>query len=140
LRELKFDYTLYPATPPEVRPAKYVYRPVIALQLSRGRKTTKFDGLIDSGADQTTFPGWIAEELGYNLHKGQKRIFVGIGGSVLAYRHKIQLILNGNRFTIDAFFSHDWDDMPFGLLGQESFFSRFDVSFNYRDKTIILKR
>ena len=30
--------------------------------------------------------------------------------------------------------------LPFGLLGQESFFSRFDVSFNYRDKTILLKR
>ena len=100
----------------------------------------EFDALIDSGADQTTFPGWIAEGLGYNLHKGQKRIFVGIGGSVLAYRHKTQLSLNGNKFTIDAFFSHDWDDMPFGLLGQESFFSRFDVSFHYRDKTIILRR
>ena len=140
MRELKFEYTKYPATPPEVRPAKFVYRPVIPVRLSWGRKTTEFDALIDSGADQTTFPGWIAEGLGYNLHKGQKRIFMGIGGSVLAYRHKIQIILNGNRFTVDAFFSHDWDDMPFGLLGQESFFSRFDVSFNYRDKTIILKR
>lgn len=140
MSEIKFDYTKYPATAPDVRPPKYVYRPVIPVRLSWGKKTMEFDALIDSGADQTTFPGWIAEGLGYNLHKGQKRIFVGIGGSVLAYRHKTQLSLNGNKFTIDAFFSHDWDDMPFGLLGQESFFSRFDVSFHYRDKTIILRR
>jgi predicted aspartyl protease len=98
-----------------------------------------FDGLIDSGADECTFPGWIGKTLGYNVHRGKQKIFSGIGGSVLAYLHKTRLRVNGIEFVADVYYSHEWDDMPFGLLGQAGFFSHFEVQFNYREKEILLK-
>ena len=32
--------------------------------------------------------------------------------------------LNGIEFVSDVYYSHEWDDMPFGLLGQAGFFSK----------------
>lgn len=125
-------------TPPTVKPAQYVYRPVIPIKLSFGKKIITFDGLIDSGADECTFPAWIAKTLGHDVYKGKKKIFSGIGGSVLSYRHKTHLRLNGIKFIINAYYSHEWDNMPFGLLGQAGFFSHFGVHFNYKEKSILL--
>ena len=80
MKEIKFPYIRYLVTPPTVKPAQYAYRPVIPIKLSHGKKTITFDGLIDSGADKCTFPGWIAKTLGHNVYKGKKKIFSGIGG------------------------------------------------------------
>jgi len=38
-----------------------------------------------------------------------------------------------------VYYSHEWDDMPFGLLGQAGFFSHFGINFNYREKEILLE-
>jgi len=61
--------------------------------------------------------------LGYKVYEGNQKIFSGIGGSVVAYLHRTHLTLNGIRFLTDVYYSHEWDDMPFGLLGQIGFFS-----------------
>ncbi len=108
-------------------------------KIAPGQKVITFDGLIDSGADECTFPGWIAKALGHNVYKGKQKIFSGIGGSVLAYLHKTHLRLNGIEFLTDVYYSHKWDDMPFGLLGQAGFFSKFEVYFNYKEKEILLR-
>jgi len=44
------------------------------------------------------------------------------------------------RLAVDVYYSHQWDDMPFGLLGQEGFLSRFRVHFDYKQKLIHLSR
>jgi predicted aspartyl protease len=139
MREIKFPYLRYIVTPPPERPAKYVYRPVIPIKLHLNKNVITFDGLIDSGADECTFPGWIATALGHHVYKGKQKIFSGIGGSVLAYLHKTHLRLNGIEFVANVYYSHEWDDMPFGLLGQAGFFSHFEVNFNYEEKEILLR-
>lgn len=139
MKDIKFPYLRYLITPLSVKSAQYIYRPVIPVKLSLGKQTITFDGLIDSGADECTFPGWIAKILGHNLHKGNPKIFSGIGGSVLSYLHKTHMWINGNEFTVDVYYSHEWDDMPFGLLGQAGFFVHFDISFRYKKKEIVLK-
>jgi len=139
VEEIIFPYLRYIVTPPTQRPAKYVYRPVIPIRFFLNENVITFDGLIDSGADECTFPGWIAKTLGHNVYKGKQKIFSGIGGSVLAYLHKTNLGLNGIEFVVDVYYSHEWDDMPFGLLGQAGFFSHFEVYFNYKEKEILLK-
>ena len=85
------------------------------------------------------FQGGLVRLLGHNVYKGKKKIFSGIGGSVLAYLHKTHLRLNGIEFLTDVYYSHEWDDMPFGLLGQAGFFSKFEVYFNYKEKEILLR-
>lgn len=139
MREIRFPYLRYIVTPPAQKPAKYVHRPVIPVKLRLNEKIITFDGLVDYGADECTFPGWIGKTLGYKVHKGKQKIFSGIGGSVLAYMHKTRLGLNEIEFDADVYYSHEWDDMPFGLLGQGGFFSHFEVHFNYRKKEILLK-
>ncbi|MFH1318531.1 MAG: hypothetical protein ABIH71_05905 [Candidatus Omnitrophota bacterium] len=139
MKEMRFPYIKYLVTPPTVKPEQYVYRPVIAIRLSLGKEVVMFDGLVDSGADECTFPAWIAKTLGHDVYKGKKKIFSGIGGSVLAYLHKTHLKLNGIEFVADVYYSYEWDDMPFGLLGQAGFFSHFEVRFNYKEKFILLK-
>ena len=139
MQQIKFPYLKYKVTPPAQKPEQYVYRPVIPIKLFLDNKVVTFDALIDSGADECTFPAWIAKTLGHNIYKGKQKIFSGIGGSVLAYLHKTFLKLNGIEFVADVYYSHEWDDMPFGLLGQAGFFSHFDVHFNYKEKEILLK-
>lgn len=138
MQQIKFPYLKYIITPPTQKPAKYVYRPVIPIKLFLDNRAITFDSLVDSGADECTFPAWIAKTLGHNVYKGKHKIFSGIGGSVLAYLHKTHLILNEIELVADVYYSHEWDDMPFGLLGQAGFFSHFEVCFNYREKEISL--
>lgn len=131
MRELRFRYAKY---------APNVYRPVVPVRLSAGGRVVEFDALVDSGADQTTFPGSVAKDMGLDMEKGTKRIFSGIGGSVLTYRHRTRVEIAGIGFTLDAHYSNQWNDMPFGLLGQNGFFSRFDeITFDYGNKLLTLK-
>jgi hypothetical protein len=139
MKTLQYPYLKYVVTPPDVKPAHYIYRPVIPIGLSLGNRKITFDGLIDSGADECTFPAWIANSLGHDVYRGKEKIFSGIGGSVLSYLHKTQLHLNGITFIADVYYSHAWDDMPFGLLGQAGFFAHFDIEFQYKKKTILLR-
>ncbi len=139
MNQIKFPYLKYIVTSPTQKPARYVYRPVIPIKLDLDNRRITFDALVDSGADECTFPAWIARMLGYNVYKGKQKIFSGIGGSVLAYLHKTHLILDGIEFVADVYYSHEWDDMPFGLLGQAGFFSHFNVCFNYEEKEILLE-
>lgn len=139
MKQIKFPYLKYLVTTPTQKQAKYVYRPVIPIKLISNKTAITFDALIDSGADECTFPGWLAKSLGFNVYRGKQKIFSGIGGSVLAYLHKTHLQLNGFEFMVDVYYSHEWDDMPFGLLGQAGFFSHFDINFGYTNKEILLK-
>lgn len=139
MKQIKFPYLKYIVTPPTQKPPQYIYRPVIPVKLFLDKKAVTFDALVDSGADECTFPAWIAKMLGHNVYKGEQKIFSGIGGSVLAYLHKTHIALNGIEFASDVYYSHEWDDMPFGLLSQAGFFSHFDIHFNYREKEILLE-
>lgn len=138
MEQIKFPYVKYIVTPMTIKPIQYVYRPVIPMKLSLDNKIITFDALVDSGADECTFPAWIAKMLGHDVQKGSKKEFFGIGGSVIAYLHKTYLILDGIKFVSDIYYSNEWDNMPFGLLGQAGFFSHFSVYFDYSDKEISL--
>lgn len=138
MKQLKFPYLRYLVSPPGIKP-QYVYRPVIPVKLTSGKKEVTFDALIDSGADECVFPGWIIEFFGRDIYKGKEKIFSGIGGSVLAYLHRTSLQIKNVRLMLEVYYSHDWDDMPFGLLGQSGFFNYFEVRFNYHQKFFLLR-
>jgi hypothetical protein len=138
VNKIQFAYRRFPATPPGFRPVQHIYRPVIPVSLSIRREVVESSALIDSGADECTFPGYVARELGFEIEKGERRIFSGIGGSVPAYRHTTLITIAGIRIAAEVYYSPQWDHMPFGLLGQQGFFSRFRVQFDYRKKLIHL--
>ena len=64
MKEIRFPYVRFSVTPAGIKPLRYIDRPVIPVELSFGHETIGFDALIDSGADECTFPGAVAEELG----------------------------------------------------------------------------
>lgn len=132
MKRLVVPYLKYQITPDGVRPIAYAYRPVIRVVLSKGKGEVPFCALVDSGADETTFPGWVAEALGIEIYRGKQRVFKGIGGSNVGYEQVLEILVEETfRFRCNAYFSNEWDDMPFGILGERSFFSRFSIEFNY---------
>lgn len=140
MKTLKFPYVRYLVSRPRAKKPEYVYRPVVPVMLSFGKEAVRFDALIDSGADECTFPAWIATRLGKDLFCGRQKIFSGIGGSVPAYLHKSKLQVGEVDILANVYYSHDWDDMPFGLLGQAGFFSGFDVRFSHKEKVVHLRQ
>lgn len=134
---LKFPYVKYLIQDPTTkRVIDEAFRPVIPVRLITGSASYRFEGLIDSGADNCTFPGEIAEALGHNLTKGKPRLFTGIGGSVIGYLHKTDIEIEGIRFGCDIYYSNAWNDMRFGLLGQSGFLSRFKALLDYENKIV----
>ena len=105
MKQIRFPYLKYIVTPPTKKPAKYVFWPVIPIKLFSDKSVITFDALIDSRADECTFPGWIAKTLGHNVYKGKQRIFSGIGGSVLAYLHRTHLRLDEIAIALKFFTS-----------------------------------
>lgn len=85
---------------------------------------------VDTGADFTLFPKYVAETLHINLKKDCKRLKThGVGGDETVY------LLEGLKVTIGewertitvGFFDHN--DIP-PLLGRHGFLDTFDVTFN----------
>ena len=139
MKVLKFPFREYPVLDNKGKIISLAYRPVIDLRLISGNKSRLFPALIDSGADESLFPGWMAKFLGHHLEKGRKvRIFRGVGGEIKAYLHQTYLELKGIGFRCDIYYSDKFNDWEYGLLGERSFFSRFKVELDYKDKLITL--
>ncbi|MBU1615976.1 retropepsin-like domain-containing protein [bacterium] len=98
-----------------------------------------FLGLIDSGANDCCFPGSIARDLGHDLEKGKERIFEGVGGEVKTYLHQNYIQIQDVRIRGDLYFSDEWNDWGFGLLGRHGFFTHFKVIFDYRRKIFTIE-
>jgi len=139
-KALKFPYVREVIRDPISKEVGEAFRPVIPVRLIHQNKSCRFLGLIDSGADECTFPGVIAEFLGHDLAKGKARIFTGIGGAVVSYLHQTELEINGIRFRTNIYYSNEWNKMGFGLLGQAGFFTHFKVMLDHQNKEIILTR
>jgi hypothetical protein len=101
--------------------------------------------LIDSGADFSTIFAEHAEILGIDLKKCEESEAQGIGGKVKAKNCKITVEIKGKGehrpFRLDVPFmileKHS-ENHPI-LLGRAGFFANFEITFNEKEKTIILK-
>lgn len=140
-KSLTLPYIRYQITPSGSGRREFVYRPVVRILVLKGKKSVPFCALVDSGADETSFPGWVAEELDIEVHGGKKCVFKGIGGSNVAFGHSVRLLVEEKfPFVCPVYFSDEWNDMPFGILGERSFFSRFSIKFNYPRNLEIMSR
>ena len=71
VNKIQFAYRRFPATPPGIQPAQYIYRPVIPVSLSIGKEAIESSALIDSGADECTFPGYVCSRPWDSKLKGE---------------------------------------------------------------------
>ena len=57
---------------------------------------------------------------------------------VRAYLHQTDVIVHKHKLRINAYYSDDWNASGIALLGQNSFFTRFDVLFSRKDREFTL--
>lgn len=104
-------------------------------------------GLVDSGATTTFIPTSMAEILQLNLSAAAKDA-VGAGGMFRNKDSELETLtlLKGRNSIYDEFQNvkvqvpENPDAIPYVVLGRDTLFRRYDVTFQERNEKVILKR
>jgi hypothetical protein len=134
----------YKAAPVKASPAfpdrSYTLRPYIALSLSHGSSRVQVYALADTGADSCLFPAYLAERLRLNLTEGKPYTFVGLGSpEQQAFFFDLAIdVIGFARYVGPVGFTEALRPSGIGLLGQNGFFDRFDVTFRHRSAQLEL--
>lgn len=118
-----------------------IFRPYVPIQLKTKEAGWKhFDFIVDTGADITMLPYYMAEILGVDLEKAQQDEFTGIGGhKVNSWKTTIQIKIVNWEFKIRAAFTSD--NLTPLLLGRVGTLDRkFSWIFDHKRKKIIFRR
>lgn len=118
--------------------SNYNYYPIISISLSKGLLKTKTTALIDSGASISIFGESTANELNINIEKGEERMLGGVGGRIIGYVHKVKIKVAGKSFICPVVFSREYN-VSFNLLGRDTFFEKFKITFDETKKNVILE-
>lgn len=102
--------------------------PVIPITLQYKGRKKDFLALIDSGASTCVFRKEVAESLNIMIEKGKLTYLGGVGGHIKGYIHEIQVEVAGKQFLSPIVFSHEYF-VSFNLLGRDSFFKNFTITF-----------
>ncbi len=114
------------------------YYPIIQVVLRKNNKIIKTEALVDSGAVISLFQGSIADALDIDLESGEKRLFQGIGGKIVGYVHKLMVNINELEFPCKIAFSNEIAT-SLNMLGREDFFDELLLTFDDRNKQLIIK-
>jgi len=139
---MKFTFRKFPVRESQAFPGKNsVLRPVIPVTLihpNHPEKRVTLHCAIDSGSDHCLFPTSIATVLGlYRVESGPTWVWAGAEDTTLvAYLHSIILEIEGHQWECSALFSHGVNHAPYGILGLEGFFDRFNIQIDYKSGTM----
>ena len=119
---------------------KSTLRPVIQIDFETPNGNFGYLVLIDSGADYCIFHALIGEQLGLDIKSGKPLVFFGTSGEPQkAYFHEITFKIGGHSHTYNVGFSYDMEKLAYGLLGQDGFFNKWAVKFEYQKENIDLR-
>lgn len=129
---MKFRYKRYSPS---------VLRPVIPIKVFYKGKGTRYEVLIDSGADISIFSSVVAETLGIKMTTGEKSLISGVTGDVKPYWiHKVDLLIGERIFkNVKVGFFQGMEEDGYGIVGQKGFFELFVVKFDLKAEEIELK-
>lgn len=114
------------------------YYPTVDVAVKNRRRSITVKALIDSGASFSVFRQEIAEHLGIVIEKGKSLYLEGVGGRILGYAHPIQLAVGGKKFICPIVFSKEFS-VSLNLLGRETFFQHFRITFDEKIKVVELE-
>lgn len=107
--------------------------PIVPLTIYTSTGKRDFSALIDSGATVSIFKPDVAKKLGIKI-ENEKEIFLGgLGGRIKGYLHEVKIEVAGKIMTIPIVFSHEYM-VSFNLLGRETFFENFLITFDEKNK------
>jgi hypothetical protein len=134
--EVSFPYTKSTVSPTEAHPSRrFLLNPMTRATLAAPNgKTLRTFVLLDTGADTCCFPSTYALLLGLDLLSMPTEVTGGLGSmaNVIHYAELEIDLGNGVKFTANVGFSEGMNFHGFGLLGQDGFFSNYDVSFSHK--------
>lgn len=118
------------------------WRPIIPITLKHNKKGLNYVALLDSGADFNIFHSELAEVLEIDLTKLPKISFSGINKGVhgIMQMAVIEIGINDYTFNTPVHFSSEISPDGYGIVGQQGFFDKFKVLFNFEAKKIELKK
>lgn len=110
----------------------------VAIDTVRGKRTFSF--IMDTGADELTFPHYMMKLLDVNKRKLKESAAQGVGKTLVkTWEGKITITFCSQTFSLPCSFT-DNDRIPL-LLGKEGIFDRFNVIFdNDKQMTVFEKR
>ena len=139
---MNFKYRKFPIDPANnpFSNKKSSLRPVIQIDFEPPDGNFHYFVLIDSGADYCMFHAKIGEMLGLDIKTGKPLTFFGTSGEPQkAYFHKISFKIGGIEHNCEVGFSYEMEKLPYGLLGQDGFFDKWTVKFEYHKENVELK-
>ncbi len=131
-KDLKFYYKKCPDE---------ILRPVIPVEIIYNSRRVIYEVLIDSGADKCIVDARVGKFLGIQIEEGKEEKVSGITGVEETYfTHSVFLKVGDVEYETTVGFLQGIAEMGYGVVGQIGFFDKFKVSFNYRNKSIFLKK
>jgi hypothetical protein len=112
--------------------------PLVAVRIQGGGRYFDTRGLIDSGADVTSFNAELLVPLGLNWDNGRLGNIRGVTGAPEEARiFDLRLTVCGHAFISSVQFTKS-HIREFGLLGRADFFRAFRVGFDQRSEVTLL--
>lgn len=125
----------------EIPPFGKIFYPYIAIGLKTVDKGfVDFEFIVDTGADLTTLPFFMAERLGLDLKKADKSKSCGIGGHIInTWITRIPIYFQRTEYFVRASITSD-NDTPL-LLGRIDLLDQvFSWNFDSLNKKIIFQQ
>ena len=128
---IEFDHK-----PEHSRTQKILYRPIAKVYLLRqGNEWIAEYFYVDSGADYTLIPYQLGKFLGLERDASDVKEIGGIGGIIGARFVTVPMKIGTHQFDCVLAWAQI-ERVPF-LLGRESVFDHFDITFHQRNKKTI---
>lgn len=116
-----------------------VLRPVIPVEVVHNGLEVPYEVLVDSGADICIFDAHIAEILGIDVIKGERREVSGLTGfPEFYYLHNISIKVGGLEYKVEVGFM-SMRSNAYGIVGQKGFFDKFVVKFDLQKEDLEIK-
>lgn len=115
---------------------------MIPVIIAHGDMATGYQVLVDSGSDTCVFDTGIADVLGIDWKNGKPKEIFGVGGKAhISYVCPVTLDVSGASYEVEACFLPNTSGRAFkyGLVGQQGFFDRFVVKFDFSKEELELK-
>lgn len=113
--------------------------PYIPVKLETAEGLIEFDFLVDTGADLTTLPHYMASKMNIDLNKAKKSVAEGIGGfKVDTWLTRIDLHFGKTVVNVRASFTNE-NSTPF-LLGRIDILDNlYSWKFDSKKKRIVFE-
>ena len=112
--------------------------PIIPVKIGKENTFIETEAYIDSGASISAFHTTLAELLDIDYKKGEIVYPKGTAGHIKAFKVKAKLVVGKTEINCHVLFSNELTT-SFNLLGLEGIFDAFKISFDNKNKKIILE-